>query len=145
MQGLCASNELTSAVCELLYYAKNKPQDKADVRRLIGTSEKRAEQLEDLLSCLNGGYTATSFLIHQTLGEYRNGQLPCAYADLAVNGHDMIALGLKEKSIGKALELVYEAVIHDEAANEKSELIQLVKASPLLAEQKRAKDSLERD
>ena len=48
--------------------------------------------------------------------------------DLAINGHDMIALGLKGPEIGKALNDALEAVIEEQASNDKQSLIDFVKA-----------------
>ncbi len=47
--------------------------------------------------------------------------------DLAVNGHDLIALGLKGKEIGVALELLLNAVIDKKVDNDKHELIEFYK------------------
>ena len=43
--------------------------------------------------------------------------------DLAVNGHDMIAIGLEGAEIGRALSAMLEAVIDERVANERKELM----------------------
>ncbi len=46
---------------------------------------------------------------------------------LAVNGRDMLSLGLEGKEIGKALNLALEAVIEERVRNEKEELLEFIK------------------
>ncbi len=46
---------------------------------------------------------------------------------LAVNGHDLMALGLKGKEIGVALEMLLNAVIDKRVGNDKQELIEFYK------------------
>ncbi len=50
---------------------------------------------------------------------------------LAVNGKDMISLGLEGKEIGKALNLALEGVIEERVRNEREELIEFIKNSLL--------------
>ncbi|MBQ7544985.1 MAG: HD domain-containing protein [Synergistaceae bacterium] len=50
--------------------------------------------------------------------------------DLAVNGHDMIALGLKGPAIGKTLAALLEAVVDGELSNSREELISFAKKIP---------------
>lgn len=47
--------------------------------------------------------------------------------NLDINGHDMSALGLKDKQIGTALNFALEAVIDNTAVNQKDILIKLIK------------------
>lgn len=51
---------------------------------------------------------------------------PFTVKDLAVNGNDMIALGLQGRQIGEALDNLLEKVIDNELPNEKSALIKYV-------------------
>ena len=46
--------------------------------------------------------------------------------DLAVNGHDLMALGYKGREIGNALDMLLEAVIDERVENEKSALLKLI-------------------
>ena len=46
--------------------------------------------------------------------------------DLAVNGHDMIALGLEGREIGRMLNFLLEAVVDEKVANEREELLSLI-------------------
>ncbi len=48
--------------------------------------------------------------------------------DLAVNGHDLMALGLQGPMIGKTLALLLEAVLEERLPNEKAALLQALKA-----------------
>lgn len=48
--------------------------------------------------------------------------------DLAVNGHDMIALGIKGVEIGKALQKCLNAVLDEQVPNERGALLQYVKS-----------------
>lgn len=49
--------------------------------------------------------------------------------DLAINGHDVISLGLNEgEDIGEALNCALNAVIDGSVKNEKGKLIELVKS-----------------
>ena len=47
--------------------------------------------------------------------------------DLAVNGHDIIALGYQGADIKKALEMLYQTVIDDPSQNTKDNLLSLLK------------------
>ena len=47
--------------------------------------------------------------------------------DLAVNGHDIIALGYQGADIKKALEMLYQTVIEDPSQNTKDNLLSLLK------------------
>ena len=46
--------------------------------------------------------------------------------DLAVNGHDMIALGLEGREIGRALNFLLEAVVDEKVMNEREELLRFL-------------------
>ena len=49
---------------------------------------------------------------------------PClTVRDLAVNGHDLLALGYEPKQIGKALQALLEAVTDGTVENERSALL----------------------
>ena len=49
---------------------------------------------------------------------------PCfTLKDLAVNGRDLIAAGLKGKAVGEALQALLEAVMDDKVPNEKDALL----------------------
>jgi tRNA nucleotidyltransferase (CCA-adding enzyme) len=47
--------------------------------------------------------------------------------DLAVNGQDMMALGLKGKDIGAMLEKLLQMVLEEQLPNEKTALLQAAK------------------
>ncbi len=51
--------------------------------------------------------------------------------DLAVNGHDLMALGLRGKAIGETLNWLLEQVMDEQIQNEKAELLQAVHKRPL--------------
>ena len=49
---------------------------------------------------------------------------PCfTLKDLAVNGRDLLAAGLKGKAVGEALQLLLEAVMDGKIPNEKAALL----------------------
>lgn len=48
--------------------------------------------------------------------------------DLAVNGHDMIALGIRGTGIGEALQMCLDAVLDEQAPNEHGALLTLVRS-----------------
>ncbi len=48
-------------------------------------------------------------------------------ADLAVNGHDLLALGLSGPAIGQALQALLDAVIDEHSPNEKEALLQKIR------------------
>ncbi len=73
----------------------------------IGREDSRAD-IDRMEDCLNG---------------HRNGELLCLVTELAVNGRDMAALGLRGQEIGQALNAVYEEVIHDRIPNEREKLL----------------------
>ncbi len=73
----------------------------------IGREDSRAD-IDRMEDCLNG---------------HRNGELLCLVTELAVNGRDMAALGLRGQEIGQALNAVYEEVIHDRIPNEREQLL----------------------
>ena len=50
-------------------------------------------------------------------------------SDLAVNGNDLMELGLSNKQIGEGLKLLLDAVIEERTANEKDSLIACLKES----------------
>jgi tRNA nucleotidyltransferase (CCA-adding enzyme) len=51
--------------------------------------------------------------------------------DLAVNGHDLIALGLSGKEIGNAFNTLLDAVLEERLPNEKEALLQAVTENQL--------------
>ena len=48
-------------------------------------------------------------------------------ANLAVNGRDMLALGLQGKEIGQALEDILQAVLDEEITNDKEAILSYIK------------------
>ena len=52
---------------------------------------------------------------------------PClSLKDLAVNGRDLMALGLEGRAIGAALNRLLEAVLEGRVTNEKASLVQFL-------------------
>ena len=47
--------------------------------------------------------------------------------DLAVNGHDIMSLGLTGREVGRALSLLLDAVIDERVKNEREELLEFLK------------------
>ena len=48
-------------------------------------------------------------------------------SDLAVNGHDLMGIGIQGKEVGRILNELLEKVIEDPALNEKDQLLEIVK------------------
>ena len=65
--------------------------------------------------------------IRAVLEEIRAENACLTMKDLAVNGHDMMALGLKGKAIGAALNTLFEQVLEENLPNEKEMLLTFIK------------------
>ena len=48
--------------------------------------------------------------------------------ELAVNGHDLTALGLQGRAVGRALQACLEAVLEEQVANDRTELLAFVRS-----------------
>ena len=69
------------------------------------------------------GDTADFAAIQAVLQEILEENACLSIKDLALNGHDLLALGYSGPAIGQALQQLLELVLDEQVANEKSALI----------------------
>ena len=62
--------------------------------------------------------------IREVLDQIRSENACLSLKDLAVNGHDLMALGIRGRAVGETLNRLLEAVIEEEVPNEKQALLQ---------------------
>ena len=61
--------------------------------------------------------------IDEIIGKLEQENLSFSLKDLAVDGNDMISIGLAGKEIGASLKYLLEAVLNDDVKNEREELL----------------------
>ena len=69
---------------------------------------------------------AQFFAIRNLIREIEAENACLSLKDLALNGHDLMALGIRGKAIGETLNRLLEAVIEEEVPNEKQALLRLM-------------------
>lgn len=97
------------------------------VRQLIELHKADTKGQSDLCRYRLAEYEQVS----ETMNEILNEEACFSLKDLAVNGSDMLALGLRGPAIGRALDQCLNAVIDEKAANERSALMAFVRATQL--------------
>lgn len=105
------------------------------VKRLLRTQS--AEELLLLAKLMRADSKATGTRMHETCESADRleeivlrlqAEQPClAVTDLAVNGHDLLALGYEPKEIGKALKALLEAVTDGKIENKKEDLLAVLR------------------
>lgn len=121
---LKASNALRSEVCQLVKLHMNEiPAQKKGVTRFL--SRHGAKTLENLLLLQKAdGFESPEADTIRTLAAQIMQERGClSLQDLAVNGHDLMALGYSGSAIGQALKQLLEAVLEEQVENEKNELL----------------------
>ena len=73
------------------------------------------------------------------LQEMEESEPPLRLQDLAINGHDLLALGYEGKRIGQALSYLYQKVLDDPTFNEREVLLQCLTQSTTLQPSKQVK------
>ena len=110
------------------------PEDKKVIRRWI--SRLGYEMFTDLITFQEADCTATGTSgeketvhfarIRQMMEEIRTENSCLTLKDLAVNGHDLMALGIRGKAIGETLNRLLNLVMEDAVPNEKEALLAAV-------------------
>ena len=110
------------------------PTDKKVIRRWI--SKLGFDLFEDLIrlqraDCLATGTAGEEELAHfaeitRLAREIQAEDACLSLKDLALNGHDLIALGYRGKAIGEALNRLLNLVLDEEVPNEKEALLQVL-------------------
>ncbi len=105
------------------------------VKRLLRT--QTAEELLLLAKLMRADSKATGTRMHETCAsadrleqivKQLQAEQPClSVTDLAVNGHDLLALGYEPKSIGKTLKALLEAVTDGKIENKKEDLLAVLR------------------
>jgi tRNA nucleotidyltransferase (CCA-adding enzyme) len=108
------------------------PEPKLVRRRLSQYGERRLRMLLALQNCdfcAKGvtGDTAVFAAIDKLMQDILDRQACLTVKDLAVNGHDLMALGYTGRAIGQALQFLLEQVLDDRLPNEKDALINALK------------------
>ena len=101
-------------------------------RRLSQYGQRRLEMLLQLQKadfCSKGvtGDTTDFSALEELLAEILAEEACLTIKDLAVNGHDLMALGYRGPAIGQALQWLLDAVLDDRLPNEKETLINALK------------------
>lgn len=129
-------NKTIEAVVQLIdKHGIELPPDKRVVRRWLSRLGKQG--LYDLLEVMLADNSAKSDLangtkekiseIRRVMEEILEQEGVLSLKSLAVNGNDLITLGIKGKEIGEMLNLCLERVTNQEVQNNRLELIELVK------------------
>jgi tRNA nucleotidyltransferase (CCA-adding enzyme) len=131
---LKAPTALRRQVTELIRrHMQELPVDKKSMRRQL--SKLGQETFEQLLTLQKADFCSKGvdgnleeFLRAEDLLREILEEVPCLTAkDLAVNGQDMMALGLRGKDIGTMLEKLLQMVLEEQLPNEKTALLQAAK------------------
>lgn len=135
MQRLRYDSKSISETCELIRRHSDKIQSEKQVKRLI--SKMGEEQFFRLMNVKKADNSAKREFVLEELSEFEyfeetarriitEGQC-MKLSQLAVNGRDMISLGLSGRKVGEALDMLLGLVIDGELANERETLIGYVK------------------
>jgi tRNA nucleotidyltransferase (CCA-adding enzyme) len=138
MHRLKFDNDTTDRVCRLIRYHDDRPAvTPRNIRRAI--SRIGADNMNDLLMVKRADTLAQSKYRREEklayLDEYENmyreicRENQCVQKkDLAINGRDLIELGMQPgKAIGDVLDGLFEAVLDDPALNTREQLLSMVK------------------
>jgi tRNA nucleotidyltransferase/poly(A) polymerase len=66
-------------------------------------------------------------LLSDIIDDFTSKRFPLNYKGLAINGNDLIAMGIKGQSIGEMLEIVLNAIYSEVIENNKTEILKFVK------------------
>lgn len=130
LRRLKAPNDLRERVVLLIdrHMTPLTPEKKLLRRRLAQLGQNALSQLLTLqradCSSKGVGGTAPEFAQIETLLQEIQAENAClSLKDLAVNGHDLMALGIQGKSIGQTLNHLLEKVLDEQLSNEKEALL----------------------
>ena len=118
------SNALTGSTMSVLSSRDMKvPRNDVALRRFIVTLGDDAERAADVKEAVQGA----SALSRKAIEEMRKTGFCRSISDLAIDGKDLIDLGIVGKDIGKTLEALFDATIDDPRKNSMETLIKLAK------------------
>ena len=124
LAGLKLSNRLTSNTLTIAKRLSERLSgDETDARRLIGSC---GELIEDTLGAARAlGILDADFeaLVRANLSQ----KLCFTYADLAIGGKELMAIGAAGKEIGEVLDHLLDHLISEPADNERERLLELAK------------------
>ncbi len=116
------------------HMTKIEPEKKAVRRFLSRYGEETAEQLLQLQEADMGSKgtgkpkeMAQFAKLRSLMGQLREEKACLALKDLAVNGHDLLALGLQGRDIGETLQRLLEGVLDERLPNEREALLSHIK------------------
>ncbi len=131
---LKCDNRQRALVTKLVYLHRDIPESLKTVRRILGTLDydEFAQFIEvlraDNHAKLSDGSDAAAEEKIQRAAEFaaqcRKERLCCRVQDLDIRGTDLMALGLRGREIGEALQRLLEAVITGECENRKEALVE---------------------
>ena len=136
LKRLRCDNQLRERVCTLIDYHRETPATLPRVRTILGIIGEEAfrQYLQvlksDNISKLKGEpeqgdeirIQEANRLLQKCLDEH----LCCTLKDLAINGNDVMKLGIAGQNIGEALHTGLTAVIEEQIPNEKDDLLQFI-------------------
>ena len=135
LRRLKAPTDLREQVVLLIdkHMTKLEPDKKLLRRRL---AQYGWEMVSDLLALQWADFTSKGVMgkgpdfsrVDDLLTEIYEENACLSLKDLAVNGHDLMALGYQGKQIGETLKLLLEKVLEEELPNEKEALLECLKA-----------------
>jgi hypothetical protein len=95
--------------------------NEADARRFIGSCGELCEDVISAAKALGNMDEEFEALIRKSLS-----QKNCtSFSDLAVNGSDLVAIGIKGKAVGNTLGYLLERVIEAPGLNERETLLHI--------------------
>ena len=101
------------------------PSNKKEIKHYISNfgHDDYVMLLEFRKSCMQGNFDYACELLREVEAE----DSCMCIKDLAVNGHDVMSLGLKGREVGRALSILLEAVIDERVKNNREELLEFLK------------------
>ena len=88
----------------------------------------RFQETDCIATGTSGDMERSHFALLRQLAEEIRGENAClTLKDLAVNGHDLMALGIRGKAIGETLNRLLNLVLEEAVPNEKPALLEVLK------------------
>lgn len=125
LRALRADNATTHGAARRIALAWQGPETLYALRRAVGEDGFDAVQDAICLRSFSAPQKREDALLR--LGQIRAQQMPCAVADLAVGGRDLIALGVQGRAVGAALQALLEEVLQGHLPNEREALLRVAK------------------
>jgi tRNA nucleotidyltransferase (CCA-adding enzyme) len=126
LKHLKAPNDVIREACTLHELIQMDFNDLIQLKRQLGKTSvsllKEALMMQDIIR--NESHAAERI---QSIDDWIHNEICVSISDLAVNGHDLLHLGIQGKSIQYHLERLLDEVLHERLPNQKDALLEFVK------------------